>query len=109
MLLGDNVSCTSTLEIAHITQPTFALFSGVYIPYSWDYEGLGMERCSEQNSAHRTSDAQMHTVHEHFMQLFTQYTDSDRKQVFEQEYPETGSIFFLEECQIANCQVSDFF
>lgn len=97
MLLGDNVPCTSTLEIAHIAQPTFALFSGVYIPYSWDYEGLDMERCSEQNTVHRSSDAQMHTVHEHFMQLFTQYTDSDRKQVFEQEYPETGSIFFLEE------------
>lgn len=47
ILLGDDVSCTSTLEIAHIMSPTFSLFSGVFIPYSWDYEGLDMECCSE--------------------------------------------------------------
>lgn len=63
----------------------------------------------KQNTVHRSSDAQIQTVHEHFMQLFTLCTDSDRKQVFEQECPETGSIFFLEECQRPNCQVSDFF
>lgn len=65
-----------------------------------------LEHWSEQNTIHRSSDAQTHThefiVHKHFMQLFTLYTDS------EQEDPETGSIIFLEECQIANCQVSDF-
>lgn len=68
-----------------------------------------LEHCSEQNTIRRSSGAQTHTVHEYFMQLFTLHTGSDKKQVLEQEYPETGSIFFLEERQIANCQVSNFF
>lgn len=39
----------------------------------------------------------MHKHTQFIMQLFTLYTDSDRKQVFVEEYPETGSIFLLEE------------
>lgn len=39
----------------------------------------------------------MHKHTQFIMQLFTLYTDSDRKQVFVEEYPETGSVFLLEE------------
>jgi len=44
-----------------------------------------LEHCSAQNTIHRSSDSQMHTVHEHFMQTFTLYMDSDGKYAFKHE------------------------